>query len=197
MLNLVSQQHIRQSMQYLGKSPNDPITPAIAREIGEREGIKAYLSGSIAKIGDTYIITETAQNTASGDDIASEQAQAADKDHVIEAVGKVATAMRARLGESLGSIQKLDTPLGQATTPSLEAFRAYALGDVEHEKGLDLPEAEGHYREAIELDPNFAMAWARLAVVYGNSGEPGRAMPSLCQGVRALKECERAGTTLH
>ena len=186
-LNLVSQQHIRQSMQYLGKSPNDPITPAIAREIGEREGIKAYLTGSIAKIGDTYIITETAQNTASGDDIASEQAQAADKDHVIEAIGKVATAMRARLGESLSSIQKLDTPFGQATTPSLEAFRAYALGDVEHEKGLDLPQAEGHYRQAIELDPNFAMAWARLAVVYGNSGEPGRAMPAYAKAFALSK----------
>jgi class 3 adenylate cyclase/tetratricopeptide (TPR) repeat protein len=177
-LNLVSQQHIRQSMQYLGKSPNDPITPAIAREIGEREGVKAYLSGSIAKFGNSYIITETAQNTRTGDDIASEQAEAADKEHVIEAIGKVATAMRARLGESLSSIQKLDTPFGQATTPSLEAFRAYALGDVEHEKGLDLPQAEGHYLQAIEIDPNFAMAWARLAVVYSNSGEPGRALPA-------------------
>ena len=186
-LNLVSQQHIRQSMQYLGKSPNDPITPAIAREIGEREGVKAYLSGSIAKFGSSYIITETAQNTRTGDDIASEQAQAEDKEHVIEAIGKVATAMRARLGESLGSIQKLDTPLGQATTPSLEAFRAYALGDVEHEKGLDLPEAEGHYRQAIELDPNFAMAWARLAVVYGNSGEPGRAMPAYAKAYALSK----------
>jgi class 3 adenylate cyclase/tetratricopeptide (TPR) repeat protein len=176
-LNLVSQQHIRQSMQYLGKSQDDPITPAIAREIGEREGIKAYLTGSIAKFGNTYIITVTAQNTRTGDDIASEQAQAADKDHVIEAIGAVASAMRARLGESLSSIQKLDTPFGQATTPSLEAFRAFALGDVEHEKGLDTPQAEGHYRQAIELDPNFAMAWARLGVVYTNAGEQGRALP--------------------
>jgi len=186
-LNLVSQQHIRQSMQYLGKSPNDPITPAIAREIGEREGVKAYLSGNIAKIGNTYIITETAQNTRTGDDIASEQAQATDKDHVIEAVGKVASAMRAQLGESLSSIQKLDTPLGQATTPSLEAFRAYALGDVEHEKGLDLPQAEGHYRQAIELDPNFAMAWARLGVVYSNSGEPGRALQAYAKAYALSK----------
>ena len=186
-LNLVSQQHIRQSMQYLGKSPNDPITPAIAREIGEREGIKAYLTGSIAKFGNTYIITETAQNTATGDDIASEQAQANDKDHVIEAIGTVATAMRARLGESLNSIQKLDTPLGQATTPSLEAFRAFALGDVEHEQGLDLPQAEGHYRQAIELDPSFALAWARLAVVYNNSGEPGRALPAYAKAYALSK----------
>jgi class 3 adenylate cyclase/tetratricopeptide (TPR) repeat protein len=175
-LNLVSQQHIRQSMQYLGKSQDDPITPAIAREIGEREGIKAYLTGSIAKLGNTYVITVTAQNARTGDDIASEQAQAADKEHVIEAIGTVATAMRARLGESLSSIQKLDTPFGQATTPSLEAFRAFAMGDVEHEKGLDMPQAEGHYRQAIELDPNFALAWARLGVVYNNSGEPGRGL---------------------
>jgi class 3 adenylate cyclase/tetratricopeptide (TPR) repeat protein len=185
-LNLVSQQHIRQSMQYLGKSPDDPITPAIAREIGEREGIKAYLTGSIARFGNTYIITATAQNTRTGDDIASEQAQAADKDHVIEAIGTVATAMRARLGESLSSIQKLDTPLGQATTPSLEAFRAFALGDVEHEKGLE-PQAEGHYRQAIKLDPNFAMAWARLGVVYNNSGEPGRALTAYAKAFALSK----------
>ena len=124
----------------------------------------------------SYVITVTAQNTNTGDDIASDQAQAPDKEHVIDAVGKVATAMRARLGESLSSIQKLDTPMGQATTPSLEAFRAYALGDVEHEKGLDIPQAEGHYRQAVELDPNFAMAWARLGVVYGNSGQRGRSL---------------------
>jgi class 3 adenylate cyclase/Flp pilus assembly protein TadD/predicted negative regulator of RcsB-dependent stress response len=175
-LNLVSQQHMQQSMQYLGKSPDDPITPALAREIGEREGIKAYLSGSIVKLGSSYIITLSAQNTRSGDDIASEQAEASDKDHVLDAIGKVSTAMRARLGESLSSIQKLDTPFGQATTPSIEAFRAYALGDVDHEKGLEIPQAEGHYREAVEIDPNFAMAWARLGVVYNNAGQLAKAV---------------------
>lgn len=175
-LNLVSQQHLRQSMKYLGKSSDDPLTPAVAREIGEREGVKAYLTGSIAKLGDDYIVTVTAQNTETGDDIASEQAQSPDKDHVLDALDKVATAMRGRLGESLSSVQKLDTPLGQATTPSLEAFRAYALGDVEHEKGLDIPKAEGHYRQAVDIDPNFAMAWARLGVVYINAGERGKAL---------------------
>ena len=176
-LNLVSQQHLRQSMQYLGKGADDVITPALAREIGQREGIKAYLSGNIVKLGTSYLITLTAQNTNNGDTIASDEAQAPDKDHVLDAVDKVATAMRAHLGESLSSIQKLDTPMGQATTPSLEAFRAYALGDVDHEKGLDLPQAEGHYKQAIEVDPNFAMAWARLGVVYENAGQKGRALP--------------------
>jgi class 3 adenylate cyclase/tetratricopeptide (TPR) repeat protein len=175
-LNMVSQQHMQQSMQYLGKSSDDPITPALAREIGEREGIKAYLTGSIVKLGTSYVITLSAQNTRTGDDIASEQAEAPDQAHVLEAVGQVATKMRARLGESLASIQKLDTPFGQATTPSLEAFRAYALGDVDHEKGLEIPQAEGHYREAVELDPNFAMAWARLGVVYSNAGQLSKAV---------------------
>ena len=176
LLNIVSQQHLRQSMKYLGKSSEDPLTPAIAREIGEREGVKAIITGTIAKLGNDYIITLAAQTTATGDDIASEQAQSPDKEHVLDALDKAATAMRGRLGESLSSIQKLDTPLGQATTPSLEAFRAYALGDVEHEKGLDFPQAAAHYREALNLDPKFAMAWARLGVVYGNSGQNGQAL---------------------
>ena len=82
--------------------------------------------------------------------------------------------MRAKLGEDLASIKKLNTPFGQATTPSLEAFRAFALGDEAHEQALDIPEAEGHYKRAIELDPNFAMAYARLGVVYDNSGQVAR-----------------------
>jgi eukaryotic-like serine/threonine-protein kinase len=175
-LNIVSQQHLRQSMKYLGKSSDDVLTPAIAREIGEREGVKAILTGTIASLGKEYVITLTAQATATGDDIASVQAQAPDAEHVLTALDKAATDMRAKLGESLSSIQKLDTPLGQATTPSLDAFRAYALGDVEHDKGLDIPQAAGHYREAVELDPNFAMAWARLGVVYGNASQAGKAL---------------------
>jgi eukaryotic-like serine/threonine-protein kinase len=175
-LNIVSQQHLRQSMKYLGKSSDDPLTPAIAREIGEREGVKAILTGTVASLGKDYVITLTAQATATGDDIASVQEQAPDAEHVLAALDKAATEMRAKLGESLSSIQKLDTPLGQATTPSLDAFRAYALGDVEHEKGLDLPQAAGHYMQAVELDPNFAMAWARLGVVYSNAGQTGKAL---------------------
>ena len=170
-INIVSQQHLMQSVKYLGKPADTPLTPAIAREIGEREGMKAILTGTIANLGKEYVITLTAQNTATGDEIVSEQAQAPDKEHVLDALSKAAAAMRARLGEDLASIKKLDTPFGQATTGSLEAFRAYALGDKAHEKALNIPEAEGHYLRAVELDPNFAMAYARLGVVYVNSGQ--------------------------
>jgi serine/threonine protein kinase/Tfp pilus assembly protein PilF len=175
LLTIVSQNHLRQSLRYLGKSSDEKITPEIAREIGVREGIKAIISGTISRLGDDYIVTLEAQSTSSGDPIANEQAQATDKDHVLAALDKATTALRARLGESLSSIQKLDTPLGQATTPSLEAFRAFTLGDVEHLAGKDRPEAEQYYKRALELDPKFAMAWARLGVVYANSGATGQA----------------------
>jgi len=175
-LDIVSSRHLRQSLQYLGKKPDDAITPAIAREIGEREGIKAILTGTIANLGSDYIITLSAQNTATGDQIASVQTQAASKEKVLDALNQAAAQMRAKLGESLDSIQKLNTPFGQATTPSLEAFRAYALGDEAHSKQNDIPEAVDHYKRALALDPKLAMAWARLGVIYLNSGQNGKAM---------------------
>ena len=174
-INIVSQEHLAQSVKFLGKPEGTPVTPEIAREIGEREGVKAIITGTIANLGKEYVITLTAQNTATGDEIVSQQAQAPDKEHVLEALGKAAAAIRGKLGEDLESIKKLDTPFGQATTPSLEAFRAYALGDKAHNRAHDIPEAEGHYLRAIELDPNFAMAYARLGVVYINSGQVAKA----------------------
>ena len=180
-INIVSQEHLAQSVKYLGKPEDTPVTPAIAREIGEREGMKAILTGTIANLGKEYVITLTAQNTATGDEIVSEQAQAPDKEHVLDALGKAAAGIRAKLGEDLASISKLDTPFGQATTTSLDAFRAYALGDKAHVKSLNIPEAEGHYLRAVELDPNFAMAYARLGVVYVNSGQVAKANKNFAQ----------------
>ena len=174
-IKIVSEDHLRQSVKYLGKPENTIVTPEIAREIGEREGMKAILTGTIGNLGKEYVVTLAAQNTATGDEIASEQATAPDKEHVLDALGKASAGMRAKLGESLASIKKLYTPFGETTTPSLEAFRAYALGDDAHQKGLDIPEAEGHYKRALEIDPNFAMAYARLGVIYMNSGQMGKA----------------------
>ena len=174
-INIVSPQHLAQSVKYLGKPEGTAVTPEIAREIGVREGVKAILTGTIANLGKQYVVTLTAQNTATGDEIVSEQAQAPDKEHVLDALGKAAAAIRGKLGEDLESIRKLDTPFGQATTTSLEAFRAYALGDKAHVSAHDIPEAEGHYLRAIELDPNFAMAYARLGVVYINTNQVAKA----------------------
>jgi serine/threonine protein kinase/tetratricopeptide (TPR) repeat protein len=169
-LDIISQQHLRQSLQFLGRKQDEVVTPQIAREIGEREGVKAILTGSIAPLGKAFVLSLDAQNTASGDSIASEEATAPDKEHVLDALNQVSTGMRAKLGESLSSIQRLNAPFGQATTPSLEAFRAYALGDEAHQKGNDIPEAADHYKRALELDPKLAMGWARLGVLKQNTG---------------------------
>jgi serine/threonine protein kinase/tetratricopeptide (TPR) repeat protein len=174
-IKIVSEDHLRQSVKYLGKPETTIVTPEIAREIGEREGMKAILTGTISNLGKEYVVTLSAQNTASGDEIASEQATAPDKEHVLDALGKASAGMRGKLGESLASIKKLYTPFGETTTPSLEAFRAYALGDDAHQRGLDIPDAEGHYKRSLEIDPHFAMAYARLGVIYVNSGQYAKA----------------------
>ena len=186
-ITVVSPQHLRESMKFLGKSPDDPITPSIAQDIGVREGDKAYVTGNISKFGGAYLITVNAINPGTGDSIASEQAQSMDKDHVLDALSAVSTAMRNKLGESLSSIQKLDTPLGQGTTPSLDAFRAFALGDVDHYAGREVPLAEEHYKEAVTIDPNFAVAWARLGTVYLNSGQGGKAVDCFTRAFQLRK----------
>jgi eukaryotic-like serine/threonine-protein kinase len=199
-INIVSQQHLAQSVKYLGKPEGTTVTPEIAREIGVREGIKAILTGTIANLGKEYVVTLTAQNTATGDEIVSEQAQAPDKEHVLDALGKAAAAIRGKLGEDLESIKKLDTPFGQATTSSLEAFRAYALGDKAHVSARDIPEAEGHYLRAIELDPNFAMAYARLGVVYINTNQVAKADKYFAKAYalsKSVSERERLYITGH
>jgi eukaryotic-like serine/threonine-protein kinase len=200
-LDIISQQHLRQSLQFLGRKQDEPLTPQIAREIGEREGVvKAILIGTIAPLGRAYVITLDAQNTASGDDIASEEATAPDKEHVLDALNQVATGMRAKLGESLSSIKRLNAPFGQATTPSLEAFRAYALGDDAHQKGNDIPEAEDHYKRALELDPKLAMAWARLGVIRLNTGARSEATEDFTKAYQVsdnVSEREKLYITAH
>jgi serine/threonine protein kinase/tetratricopeptide (TPR) repeat protein len=169
-LKIVNDQHLRQSLQFMGQSPDEKITVPLAEQIGQREGIKALLTGSIAKIGSDYVVIITALNCATGDNLASERATAKSKDDVLAALDKAATSMRQKLGESLASIQKLDVPIRQATTTSLEAFRAFALGEKAHGRGDDVPQAEDYYKQAIELDPKFAMAYARLGTIYFSLG---------------------------
>jgi eukaryotic-like serine/threonine-protein kinase len=169
-LNIVSRQQLLEGLAYLGKPANTKIDVAVAREIAEREGVKAVLAGTISSLGSTYIIAVTATSSANGDEIAHEQVEAKGKDNVLPALSTAATKMRAKLGESLSSIRQLDKPLDEATTPSLEAFRDFALGEVEHEHENDIPAAVNYYKQAIALDPNFAMAYARLGVIYINAG---------------------------
>jgi serine/threonine protein kinase/Flp pilus assembly protein TadD len=170
LLQLVSDAELHNNLQYLGQTREQRITPELAQQLGQRLGVKAYLTGTIASLGPSYVISINAVNCATGEVFAREQETATDKTAVLAAVAKAATAMRARLGESMASIQKLSTPYTNVTTTSLQAFHAFSLGEDEHRMGRDFPQASSFYQEALRLDPSFAMAYARLGVAYGNQG---------------------------
>jgi pentatricopeptide repeat protein len=143
------------------------LTPQIAGELCQRIGSAAVLDGSIAQIGTPYLLTLKAVNCSNGESLVSVEAQANDKNHVLDALGKTASEMRNRLGESLSSVQKFDTPLEQATTPSLEALKAYSSARRESS-----PLAIPLFKRAVELDPNLAVAYAWLGIWYTSTGEP-------------------------
>jgi eukaryotic-like serine/threonine-protein kinase len=174
-LNIVPDQTVRKALQFMGRKADERVTGSVAREICEREHIKAMLSGSIAALGSQYVVALDATNCASGDSLAREQVTAATKEVVLPAVGKAASSLRGKLGESLASIQKFDTPVTDATTSSLEALKAYAAAD-EMRNGGGEAESIPLFQHAVELDPNFAQAYARLAAIYGNVGEEDREM---------------------
>jgi eukaryotic-like serine/threonine-protein kinase len=164
-LSLVSEQQIHQTLRMMGQKTNSRLTPEIAQEVCQRTSSAAALDGSIALIGTRYNLILKAVNCASGDLLASTEAQADDKSHVLDALGKAASEMRRKLGESLSSTQKYNTPLEQATTPSLEALQAYNLGWQALAHGEDAA-ALGFFQRATQLDPNFAMAYWGMSQSY-------------------------------
>ncbi len=172
-LSLVSEQRVEQTLQLMGRPPDTKLSPDIAREVCQRAGSKAYLSGSISSIGSQYVIGTSAVNCRTGDSLAQEQVTADSKEHVLKALGEASTKLRERLGESLKTIQKLDTPIEQASTPSLEALQAYSLGRRTMSVKGDYAEAVPLFQRAIHLDPKFAMAYAALGTSYHNLGEKG------------------------
>jgi len=169
-LNIFGDQRVRDALRFLGRSPDERVTRELAREICQRQGLKAFLSGSISGVGSHYVLSVEAVNAQTGDALAREQVEADSKEQVIKKLGEAATRLRVQLGESLASIQKFDAPIEQATTSSLEAFKAYSIGLDNHLKGSYF-QAIPFYKRAIELDPVFAIAYARLASVYANTGQ--------------------------
>ncbi|MBZ5705917.1 MAG: protein kinase [Acidobacteriia bacterium] len=169
-LNVFPDQKVRQTLQFMGRSPDERITSEVGREICLRDGVKAMLSGSISSLGSQYVITLEAVNAATGESLAREDIQAGSKEDVLGSLHKAGSSLRRKLGESLASVQKYDKPLPEATTSSLEALKALSLGDTKHQVGEDLA-ALPFYQRAVELDPNFAMAYARMGTVYYNLGQ--------------------------
>ena len=173
-LNVVPEQKVQQTLKFMGRPPDVRMTADIGREICQRNAIKAMLTGSIAQLGSQYLITLEAINASTGDSLAQTQQPAPSKDGVLKALGEAATKLRRELGESLASVEQFDKRLDEATTSSLEALKAYTLGDELHSKLEDIGSIP-FYQRAIELDPNFALAHLRLGVVAGNTGQLGSA----------------------
>jgi eukaryotic-like serine/threonine-protein kinase len=177
-LSLISDQRIQHTLRLMGQSADAPLTPNLAREICERTGSAAVLEGSIASLGTQYVVGLRAKNCRTGDILDEEQVQAARKEDVLNSLSQIASRFRTRVGESLATVEKYDTPLAEASTPSLEALKAYSTGwkvfsSTGHAAALPL------FKRAIELDPKFAMAHASLGRMYSGIEEPALSAESI------------------
>jgi tetratricopeptide (TPR) repeat protein/tRNA A-37 threonylcarbamoyl transferase component Bud32 len=165
-LKLLSERRIQKELLLMVQPPDARLTPDLARQVCERTSSAAVLEGSIASLGTQYVLGLTARNCRTGEVLDEEQVQAAKKEGVLKALSQIASRFRTRIGESLATIEKHDTPLAEATTPSLEALKAFSVGLKIHGR-----QAEALYKRAIEIDPKFAMAYAHLGQLYGQLGE--------------------------
>jgi hypothetical protein len=169
-LSLVSDEQIQQTLRLMGQAPDARLTSQMARELCQRTQSAAVLDGSVSQIGTQYLLTVQAVNCSSSESLASTEAQATDKNHVLDALGKVSNELRNKLGESLATVQKYNTPLAEATTTSLEALEASSSG----KKVLSVTGSAAaipFFKRATELDPNFALAYAWLGRVSDDIGE--------------------------
>jgi eukaryotic-like serine/threonine-protein kinase len=169
-LNLLSDERITQTLSLMARPKDTRLTYELAREVCQRTAGTAVLNGSIAQIGTEYLLTLKAVDCSNGESLASTEAQASDKNHVLEALGKIASEIRGKLGESLASVQKYDVPVEGVTTSSLEALKAYSLGLHVRETG-DFAAAIPLLERAISLDPKFAEAYMELAAGYYNQSD--------------------------
>jgi len=169
-LNLISDQQIQQALSLMGQPADARLTPTIAREICERTASTAVLEGSIASLGSEYVLGLRAMDCHSGAVLAEEQGHAATKEGVLNALGQIASRFRSRVGETLATVEEHNTPLAEATTPSLEALKEYSTGwkvDYSAGEAAALP----FFQRAVEIDPQFAMAYASLGLMYSNNAE--------------------------
>jgi eukaryotic-like serine/threonine-protein kinase len=173
-LNVLSDGSVSKTLKLMEKPSDTKLTPEVARELCQRAGSRAYITGAIGSLGSEYVLALKAVNCQSGDTLAQEQITAAAKEKVLDALGEAASKLRAELGESLATVQKFDVPLAEATTSSIEALKAYSLGRKafrERGSAAALP----YDQRAIELDPTFALAYGAVGADYSSIGELGRA----------------------
>ena len=169
-LDIVADQRVRETLRLMGRNEQERLTPGVAREACQRVGAKAMLDGSISLLGTSYVLRLDATDCSTGDALAREQVEAPNRERVLNELGSMASRMRATLGESLPSLQRFDVPIEQATTRSMTALKAYALGLEERRHGREL-ESIAFFNQAIEIDHDFASSYTTLSTVYGNLGE--------------------------
>jgi serine/threonine protein kinase/tetratricopeptide (TPR) repeat protein len=170
-LNVLSDSEVAKMLQQMTRPTSTKLTPDVARELCQRAGSKAYIAGSIARLGNQYVLGLKAVNCSDGNALGEEQVTAATKEKTLDALGEAASKLRSELGESLASVQKFDVPLAEATTSSLDALKAYSLGGIQSDASAALP----HHQRAIELDPNFALGYQGVGDDYYSMGQLGRA----------------------
>jgi eukaryotic-like serine/threonine-protein kinase len=169
-LNVLSDRKVSETLAMMGRPASQRVTLDVGRELCVRSGSKALLGGSIASLGDHYLVDVNAVACGNGDTLAKEQVEASRKEDVLKALSRAASSLRVKLGESLPSVEKFDVPF-QATTTSLEALKSYSMAlKIESEQG-DVPSIPS-LKRAIELDPSFAIAYSALAACYSNLDEP-------------------------
>jgi DNA-binding winged helix-turn-helix (wHTH) protein/Tfp pilus assembly protein PilF len=168
-LNILSDEKVAETLQMMGQPAEQRVNEKLALEICKRTQSAAVLAGSIATLGSQYVIGLRAVTCRTGDNLDAQQLQASGKEEVLKAVDRAATKLRGKLGESLNTIQKFDVPIEQATTPSLEALQAYSLG-MKNLLGANFVAAQAAFQSAVKIDPNFAIAYARLGTCYANLG---------------------------
>ena len=169
-ISVLPEQRVQGTLRLMGRRPDDKLTRDVARDLCQRTASKAMIGGTISQLGTSYVISLDATNCRTGDTIEKTQIQASNKDDVLKALGTAAGQLRRKLGESLASMEKYDAPIQGATTASLDALKSYTLALATRRRqgdGASLP----FFRKAIEHDPDFALAHARLSTVYGNLGE--------------------------
>ena len=169
-LSLITEERMQSVLRLMGQPQDARLTPEIARDLCERTGSAAVLDGTIASLGSQYVLGLRAKDCRTGNVFAEEQVQAARKEDVLNALGEIASKFRSRLGESLTTVQEHNTPLAEATTPSLEALKAYSMAwkvAASHDPAAAVP----FFKHAVEIDPKFAIAYASLGLFFGSMGE--------------------------
>lgn len=188
-LNVLSDASVRATLKLMTKPPDTRLTPSVARDVCLRAGGKVYIAGSLAKLGGQFVIGLNAVNCRTGDTLAQQQVRAENKENVLRALDEVSVKIRKKLGESLSTLQTYDMPLEQATTSSLEALQAFTQGNLARDRRGDAATIP-FFKHAIELDPQFALAYNALGLTYSNLDEPGLASENISKAF-ALRD--RAG----